>query len=687
MITFEANKPINNFHLKHKKKLNKTATLPDKGIQKTVFEKIYFYFFLLLPCIYSDKLVDPVLVPRQIYLTVFVFIIGLLVSYQISIKKIVGNFSFLKSPFFVSFALYLLFILISFSQAIVISESIYTFSKVLLEGSFLVFTTFLIIQKQLSIHSLVKSIIGFSVVILLIALFQCFQIYNLEDEFFKHVNKITSTSANKNLVSSILFIGVPFLIYSTRFSKTWKIVSSLILVVTVLLFWILQTKAVIIALFFFFIVAIILLITSKSKEISKIKLKLFGFSIILIVLVLTIVSFQNKEKLPNLFSSNTVKTRILLWDNSTEMIKDHLVWGVGAGNWQINFPKYGLDKFESLDVTTGMTNYQRPHNDFLWALSEIGIFGFVVYILLFIIILYSLFRLIYRTNESNKGLYILLFSAIIGYVIIAFSDFPFERIEHQILLYSLFSIVLGEYYLKFKANNLAVKNPLRVLFVSLFVLFIGEIVVASNRYSGELHSQKIFEAHRTSNWNLLIDEVDQATNDYYQITPMTIPLNWYKGVAIFSSGNIKEAKIIFEKALKTHPYNIHVLNNLGSCNEKLGNHFLAEFYYKKAIDISPHFEEVLLNLSAVYFNSKKFDKSFETINKCSVTCKDEKYAIFLPIILQSQVDKLIQKTKNVDLKNSLIQLKSDNTKLTSLYFDSKSILISFDEYLTRTFKL
>jgi hypothetical protein len=55
-------------------------------IEKTIFEKLYFYFFLILPFIYSDKLIDPVLVPRQIVLTLFVFIVGVLIFNQI-IKK------------------------------------------------------------------------------------------------------------------------------------------------------------------------------------------------------------------------------------------------------------------------------------------------------------------------------------------------------------------------------------------------------------------------------------------------------------------------------------------------------------------------------------------------------------------------------------------------------------------------
>ncbi len=675
--------------MKHKKSITKKDSKTKIEIQKTIFEKIYFYFFLLLPIIYSDKLVDPVLIPRQIYLSIFVFIVGVLICYQISIKKLNGDFTFLKTPLFLGFSIFLISILISFFQSIVISESIYTFSKVLIEVCFLALTSYLIIQKQLSIRSLIKSIIVFLAIILLIVLFQSFQIYGLEENFFKHVNEITSTNANKNLVSSILFIGFPLVIYLSRFSKTWKIFSIILLVFILLFVWILQTKAVIISLILFLVIGFILILTSKSNEIKKSKVRIIGISAIILLLVLTVISFKNKEKLPHLFSSNTVKTRFLLWHNSIKMINDHVIQGVGAGNWQINFPKYGLDQFGGLDVKTGMTTYQRPHNDFIWVLSEVGIVGFIAYISLFIFVLYYLFRLIYKTNEKSKILYILIFSGIIGYIFIAFSDFPFERIEHQILLYSLFSIVIGDYYLNFQSQlqPISVMNNTLVLFSILTILFIGEMIVTSKRYSGESHTAQIFEAHKTGNWNFLIDEVELAENSYYKITPMSIPLIWYKGVAVFSLGNIKEAKLIFQKALKIHPYNIHILNNLGSCYEKLGNHFLAEVYYKKALAISSHFAESLLNLSAVYFNSKNFVKAFETIDKCPVSCNDQKYIIFLPVILQSKIDKMIKNTKDENIKNALIQLKSDNIKITNLYFDSKSKRVRFGKYLTKTFKL
>ncbi len=184
----------------------------------------------------------------------------------------------------------------------------------------------------------------------------------LEEDFFKHINEITTTYANKNLVSSILFLTFPFVIYLMRFSKQWKYFSLILSFFILLFIWILQTKAVIIGLIIFSLIVILfkLIFKTKSSSNSKITKLLISLSF----LVVSIITFLNKDKFPNLFSGNTIHTRILLWNNTTDMIKDNLVFGVGAGNWQIHFPKYGLDKFNTLEVTSGMTTYQRPHNDF-----------------------------------------------------------------------------------------------------------------------------------------------------------------------------------------------------------------------------------------------------------------------------------------------------------------------------------
>jgi O-antigen ligase len=654
-------------------------------LEKTLFEKFYFLFFLLLPIIYSDSIIDSVLVPRQIFLTIFTFIIGILICYQISINKLKGDFSFLKTPFFIGFSGLIISILISFYQSIVVSESYYFLSKISVEILFLILTTFLIIQGQLSSKSLIQSVVWFTIITLLIAAYQILNLYQTDEYILDHINEITSSNGNKNLLASILFLTLPFILYSFGNGKIWRYVSIIIVLSSVFLFWLLQTKTVIIAFLIFLVLAIGFVIKRKAQGVRKSILIILIISFILVIVGLFYISITYKDFFPHLFSLNTFNTRVLLWKNSIEMIKENTVFGVGAGNWQINFPKYGLDKFAIGDVTNGITTYQRPHNDFLWVFCEMGIFGIISYIFIFISILYYGIRLIKIKKESqNYWFYILLLSAIIGYVLISLADFPLERIEHQIILYTIFSILFGNYYSS--KNNNVNNEPIKLSFllISFLLLFITLMIVITNRYKGEFHSRQINIAHQTNNWNTLIEEVDLAQNTFYSIDPMSIPVFWYKGVALFSSENINDAKIEFEKSFKLNPYNIHVLNNLASCNEKLGNHNDAELYYKKALNISPQFKETLLNLSAVYYNTKKFEQAFQTIDKCNVASSDPKYKLFLTSILISKIDLIIQNTTDKNKLQKLVLLKTDTNRLEKIYFDSKYYIEKFEPYVLKS---
>ena len=674
---------LNNKKLNKKKKLVISDIKPTE--EKTIFDKIYFLFFIILPIIYSESIIDPVLIPRQIFLTIFILIIGITISYQVSIKKLKADFTFIKIPFFISSLGFLTFTLLSFSKSIIITESIYLFSKILTLILFLILTTYLIIQKQLSNESLIKSVVWFTIIIVAIAIYQIFNIYQSDEIFFMNVNKITSSNGNKNLLASILFLTLPFVIFSIGIRNIWGYISFILVFIILIIFWILQTKTVIIGFILFFILNIVYLLITKSNVIGKIRLLILVISTLILISCITFISIKYQNLIPDLFSGNTFKTRVLLWKNSVQMIKENSVFGVGAGNWQIYFPKFGLDKFGIGDVVAnGTMTYQRPHNDFLWIFCEMGIMGIMSYLFLFLSFFYYGIKLI-KNQQGKKAnwLYALFLSTIIGYILISFADFPFERIEHQIVLYTIFSIVLGNYYLNKKTELKPLNVKLSTFSIALLVLVIFLMTVSTKRYNGEYHTSQMNLAYKNSNWNKVIEEVDLANNLFYSIDPMSIPLVWYKGVALFASENINDAKIEFEKAYKIDPYNIHVLNNLASCYEKIGNHKDAELYYKKALKISSLFEETLLNLAAIYFNTKKFELAFETIDKCSVNSVDPKYRLFLKTILVTKIDSIIEHTSDKNKVQQLTLLKTDTTRLETIYFESKSALVEFEPYLLK----
>lgn len=655
--------------------------------QSTPFDKLYFCFFILLPFIYCDKLVDPVLIPRQVALSIFLFITGALISHKIHKKELTPDFSFLRLRVFAALALFLIVTLFSFSRALAISESMYVFSKFALEALFYILTTYLLIQNQLSFPSVLKAIIVFCALVLIQCIYQVIRLCLQYDDFFDNMLNVTGTFGHKNLLASVLFLTLPFIVASSPLRKWWRITAISCLVLVILMAWLLQTKAVLIAILLFAVVFLFLLFRNKSalnKRFIRITIALVSVGLVGICMF----TIANREKFPRIFDKKSSLERLGLWQNSTEMIRENLVLGVGAGNWQVHFPKYGMDKFLTPEVKNGITTFQRPHNDFLWVCSEMGIIGLIAYSCIFIFIIYYLVRLIRKKDvPDHPWMFPAFLAAVLCYLFIACIDFPLERIEHQVLLLLLFSISTARFYVVFKekeSSKLIIHTVYYWLFFLVPVLF--SFFITSKRWKGEYHTQRLYFFERNSNWMQLIREAKMAVNSCYTMDPMSAPIEWYHGVALFSNGDVMGAKVCFEKAYELHPYNMHVLNNLASCYESAGEHKKAEEFYLSALSISSDFEEARLNLSAVYYNTKEIEKAFETIDKCDVGSRDPKYKLFLTPILSSWLEDQITKEKDTVLKAQLIALSKQPDNLVIMYTQSKKSGIQLKKYILQTNK-
>lgn len=647
----------------------------------TIFDKIYISFFILLPFIYYDKIIDPVLIPRQLYLTIFICILSFIIVFKISKRELINDFSFIKLSLPILLFVFLLINLFSLIHVTSIAAGMYVISKVMVELLFFTISTYLIIQDKLTISTLLKAIVFFCIISILIAIYQTLTFDFSTTDFRNGIYQITSTYANKNLFSSVLFLTFPFVVGAIYLSRKWKITSIILMCSLILLLLFIQTRAVIIATIFSILIFIFL---QKSKMLRGNLMKILLF-VILTTGIAFLLYFHESSYFRNLIDSRSLPERLLVWNNSLQMANEHFLFGVGAGNWQFQFPKYGLEKFNNVMMDNASLTFQRPHNDFIWVLCETGILGLITYISIFIVALHYLRKLLKNKIEPNQEDKVLLygfFSTIIGYVFISFFDFPLERIEHQIILYLILSIVVAKYYNTFQVKNgLTYEIKIYILAVLIFVPVIFSFVVSINRLSGEFHTGKIHEYQSKGDWNQMIIEADKSVNPFYSADPTSIPINWYKGVAFYTLGNLKEAQDCFENAKLIHPYNIHVLNNLASCYETKGKHKEAEETYLNALLISPRFDEARLNLSAVYFNTKEYEKAYISIDKVNITSKDEKYQVYLPVILNSWLGVTITNQKDEDVIKKISEIRNSKNKMIEYYFSSKKSNISYLQYI------
>lgn len=156
------------------------------------------------------------------------------------------------------------------------------------------------------------------------------------------------------------------------------------------------------------------------------------------------VFIKRIKSITNVTTNRSNADRILVWESSFNMIKDHPVTGVGLDCWKPTYEK----NYKLKEVTQDM---KHSHNNFIQIFSEAGIFGFLGFFAFTIFMLWSnfkswlytrnpyalmlfgvwsaftLFGMIDKTIDSSAGARVLWY--LTGLLVVLKSSFKTERIE------------------------------------------------------------------------------------------------------------------------------------------------------------------------------------------------------------------------------------------------------------------
>jgi hypothetical protein len=455
--------------------------------------------------------------------------------------------------------------------------------------------------------------------------------------FIPGAYEVYSTFTNRNLFASILFLCLPFVFWSYySFPRFWSLTSSIAIFFSYYVFAIVKTRSVWLAnLFSFAIVLFILFVIRKSKNLRKAFLnrKTMLLFLLIVLAVGAVFILPPPQKIrdssvgrKDITSAGTLDIRLKAWEKTIPMIKEHPWLGVGTGNWKIMLPKYGVS---GMKTEHGRYQYLRPHNDFLWVWAELGIIGFLSYTAFFVILIIYSLRIICSDSEfKDKILTLFLLFGVCGYIVISSFSFPKERIYHSVILMIIASIIIVIYHRHYPVTKKRIsllKMP--TLIISLFLLTVL-LLYCYHRLKSEVHLYFSMQARTKMDHRVQITALSEIDTRIYNMSPNGVPIHWFRGIAFYELNQIDLAFADFSIAYKNHPHHIYILNNLASCYEIMGNHEKAIEFYNKVLEISPQFEESIVNLSAVYYNMQEYDKAFETISRCSENSEDRRYKVY-----------------------------------------------------------
>jgi len=658
------------------------------SINSPIYAWVILLPLLVISLLYSTKAVDAVLLPKFIAFAIFSIFISALAL------KNATSFNVVKQHiFFKIYLAYILSSLISVYLSCNFGDAVFEWLKLFLFGNcILAISTYFYNHKQF-IEKFINAINVLNAIIVIIGLVQFLIIFSKQNVTHTATYEVTATFGHKNIFAEILFLTFPFTLYNLFVKQgKWKWLSGISAFLTLFLITLTLTRAVWLATVVGFFITFPFYYYAISKgtglvsQIKKHKKNIIIAGVLCLAIIASIFVYSridsfNTIKMQTItissFQYGSVGERLQLWKKSYQVFKESPLFGKGLGSWKIEVLKYG---HKGLETENNITFHQRPHNDFIWIAAEQGIVGLMAYLSLVILVLFLLIKLILKSENANEKLfYFLALYAYSGYLIYACLSFPKERIEHQIILAFIFSIVI----INSSKKQLSSPNGSSALmfFIPLTLISGYALKIGISRFISETHLQKAYTARANGAWQNTIDEINKAENDYYNIDPMCTPLCWYSGSAHYNLGNQELAFADFYRAYQVNPNHVHVLNNLATAYEIKGDHMQATAFYKKALIISPSFVDAQFNLSATYFNMGKKHDAFQQFEKITIDTANKKYNQMLNLIVCQEVIRLSDSISCDPLKNMLKAISNTPLWYQQIFIKSKNQNVNFNKQL------
>jgi len=263
--------------------------------------------------------------------------------------------------------------------------------------------------------------------------------------------------------------------------------------------------------------------------------------------------------------------RLNMYQSAIGIIREHPFVGIGLGNWRLLSPKYSDNTAYTDKNFTKIT--QRPHNDFLWMLSEVGIIGIVFVGGFLIYHLRLLLKGLKRGKDSGEERYLLLFCLIslIAIGIESMFDFPRQRTMPNLYLWSIMGFIATTSIQSIGKNKYQNAPPLFLAAILSVVSVFAYFDLKSNIYSQDA---KYYNNNNMPNELYASSAI--ALSFYRNLDNAGTPIYYYMGISKHQLGDKNAAKLFFQRAIQLAPFHIGALTNymilLGELGELASAH-------------------------------------------------------------------------------------------------------------------
>ncbi len=564
-------------------------------------------FFLILPLIYFPALFDPAQISRAFVAYSLVIIAFIFLPLRFSGYRIaVGLFDLF-------WILYILFSSIACFTARDRSIAFFELSKLFLFYFLFVLFRFAVthnaaVLKQVSFFVACNCIFQFIVVVA--QKLWNWDMFGSRADFF-------GTMTHANILAESMLFSLPFATYAvmTRHGKS-RYIPVIGICCSLLLIFVLKSRAVWVSLIAASVFVLIVMLTTGTmsalkKWLSDHHRPLIAATIAImicaaILFLLDVHDFLDHIRSLIVLDSNN---RTWLWSRTFPVIKDHLLTGVGLGNWRFYIPTLMDSELPKI------VSFQRPHNDFLWVLSEGGIGALLFYLAVMFAVIFKMTKNLRSMQPENQLLHNMVLFGLISFLSVSFFAFPKERILH-LIFFALFCA------LPYTVNpdRIILSINVRILASAFIIISLISLWFNFQRMQGEMAVKRVeFDIALSSRSK--IELLHNVNPIFYAVDPVSMPVKFYEGIAWLESGNPKKMIDCLLEAHAVYPLQPEVLLNLGTGYEQLGDRGLARKYYREAIDADSLHLRAKINLAIIELrdgNKQESAAVLETIDTISL---------------------------------------------------------------------
>jgi O-antigen ligase len=618
-------KNLDNTMGKHTRKtsVRQAAKWPDQ-----LFLLLAGFITTVLPFIHSKEVMDISLMPRLLSLIFFLIVIVLIFYINNIYRQL--DLSVLRKSVFPIYGGFLLVSAISLFFATNVTAGFFDLFKLF---SFLVLLAFASLILLKTAHWPTRLSQFFVVGTLMILAMGYYQYLTelgpgFHDRFV--VAALKGLMSNINLYASYLMMMVPFLIYGVIYlKKAWRTMAIIALLANLFMIFLLQTRAVYMGLMVGFVLTLVVsLIAWKQLSITKKIRNMLGIAFIGGAIALSGLFMALPKdniyvsRISSMFS-DTENPRLMIWEITGKMIADHTVTGVGAGNFAVRLQGY----YGGYDFSTIDTNWLRPHNDYLWVLSEKGLLGGILFLLFFgMAIYYAIFIIRSEAEQKHKWLAVMLFFGITSYMINAFFDFPLERINHQAVLALYLASLVSMVHLQTPGNK-PLTVPRNYLLIPVLLLLMVGVRYTTESIRVEKQVAIARAANASEQWRVMLEAGQKAQSSWRTLDALAVPVSFFEAFAHFRLGNNEQSLQAFFDAYAKNPYRKYILNNIGVIYLQSGRYEEAEVYFKKTLHMYPNDIETITYVAESFVVREMYPEALQTLEQIPAESRSDRLNI------------------------------------------------------------